>query len=62
MPPHTDHGDETLEAANASLNDGLKSCRAVLSNYRTLLAGESDDEHGSAEFNEIREMSRWGDD
>ena len=41
MTSPTRPGDENFVAANSQLNDGLKSCRAVLSNYRSLLAGES---------------------
>ena len=37
----TGPGDEHFVAASSQLNDGLKSCRAVVSNYRSLLAGES---------------------
>ena len=37
----TGTGDENFVAASSQLNDGLKSCRAVVSNYRSLLAGES---------------------
>jgi hypothetical protein len=54
VPRHNDLVDENFDAANARLNDGLKSCRAVLSNYRALLAdGES--EHGRAGFRETGE-------
>ena len=61
MPP--DHGprDESLDATHARLNDGLKSCRAVLSNYRTLLAGDGEDEQGHAGFAQTVELSEWGD-
>ena len=35
-----DAGEANVEAASSQLNDGLKSCRAVVSNYRALLAGK----------------------
>ena len=41
MTSPTGPGDENFVAASSQLNDGLKSCRAVVSNYRSLLAGES---------------------
>ena len=58
MPPHNDPANESFGATQARLNDGLKSCRAVLSNYRTLLAHDGDDEHG---FGKTAELRDWGD-
>jgi hypothetical protein len=34
--------DAAFEEANSQLNEGLKSCRAVVSSYRALLAPEQD--------------------
>jgi hypothetical protein len=52
--------DEDFNAASSRLNDGLRSCRAVLSNYRSLLAGDADEVMGRAGFSEtgdVREHS-----
>ena len=38
MPANAD--DQHFEDASSQLNDGLKSCRAVISGYRTLLSGQ----------------------
>ena len=38
MPANAD--DQHFEDVSSQLNDGLKSCRAVISGYRTLLSGE----------------------
>ena len=35
-----DPNDTRFEAASSRLKDGLKSCQAVVSNYRALFAGE----------------------
>ena len=35
-----DPNDTKFEAASSRLKDGLKSCQAVVSNYRALFAGE----------------------
>jgi hypothetical protein len=61
VPPYNDPGDENFDATNARLTDGLKSCRAVLSNYRTLLAGD-DDQHSKRGFDETDESREWGGD
>jgi hypothetical protein len=45
-------GDENFVTASSQLNDGLKSCRAVLSNYRSWLAGDGAGEGSQAGFNE----------
>ena len=34
--------DGEFEAANSQLNKGLKTCRSVLENYRSLLSTEPD--------------------
>jgi len=61
VPPENAPGDENFDAANARLSDGLKSCRAVLSNYRALLAGDGEGERGQAGFSETGESREWGD-
>lgn len=43
-----DPTEDNFDEANAQLNDGLKSCRAVVSNYRALLAGDADGEPESS--------------
>ena len=52
MTSLTGPGEENFVAASSQLNDGLKSCRAVVSNYRSLLAGESAGEPYQAGFTE----------
>jgi hypothetical protein len=62
VPSSTDPGDERPDTVSSRLNDGLRSCRAVLSNYRALLAedrnqlsdqaGLADDAKGSADQDE----------
>ena len=45
-------GDDNFVATSSQLNDGLKTCRAVLSNYRSLLADETGGDADQAGFNE----------
>jgi hypothetical protein len=40
VPPENAPGDEGSDAASAQLNDGLRSCRTVVRNYRALIAGD----------------------
>lgn len=40
MPSGTDPREPDFEQANNQLNEGLKSCRAVVNNYRAMLAGD----------------------
>jgi hypothetical protein len=42
VPSYPDPGDDRPDTASSRLSDGLRSCRAVLSNYRALLAEDSD--------------------
>ena len=44
MPSPTDPNDEKFEDATSQLNEGLKSCRAVVSGYRALLVGDASNE------------------
>jgi hypothetical protein len=46
----TGPGEKNFVAASSQLNDGLKSCRAVVSNYRSLLVGETAGEPDQAAF------------
>ena len=46
----THHDDTNFDAASSQLNDGLRSCRSVVSNYRALLAGDADDGLGNAGY------------
>ena len=48
-------GDENFEAAASQLNAGLRTCRSVLSNYRSLLAGEREG-HAQSDFTESGEF------
>ena len=62
MPSYPDPGDDRPDTASSRLSDGLRSCRKVLSNYRALLAEDSDqlcdqaprDGEGSADPDEPR--------
>ena len=40
MPSLNDPNEMDFEAASSRLKDGLKSCQAVVSNYRSLFARE----------------------
>ena len=62
VPPEYVPGDENFDTANARLNDGLKSCRAVLSNYRALLVGDGEGQRGETGFTETIELRQWRDD
>lgn len=42
-------GDENFETASSQLDAGLRTCRTVLSNYRSLLAGDTGE--GTSERN-----------
>ena len=55
MPTPIDPGDEDFSAASSRLNDGLRSCRAVLSTYRSLLGGDGDEPMDQGGFNETAE-------
>jgi hypothetical protein len=68
VPSYPDPGDDRPDTASSRLNAGLRSCRAVLSNYRALLAEDSDqlsdqavrDGKGSADQNERRRTQAQG--
>ena len=40
MSEESDFAKADADAANSQLNEGLKSCRAVVNNYRALLSPE----------------------
>jgi hypothetical protein len=46
--------DENFEEASTQLNEGLRSCRAVVSGYRALLLSEVSEEPGTPAFSEVR--------
>jgi hypothetical protein len=46
--------DQNFEDASSRLNEGLKSCRAVVSGYRALLLSEVSEEPGTPAFSEVR--------
>ncbi|NUR46356.1 MAG: hypothetical protein HOP91_09435 [Sphingomonas sp.] len=48
-------GDENFETASSQLDAGLRTCRTVLSNYRSLLAGETGEDGAQASFTESGE-------
>ena len=52
MPTPIDPQDSNFDQANSQLSDGLRSCRSVVSNYRALLAGDSDEAPGNGGFND----------
>lgn len=52
MPSPLDPNDSNFDEANSRLNDGLRSCRSVVSNYRALLAGDADEGLGNAAFSD----------
>jgi hypothetical protein len=52
MNPPSHPGDESFDIANSQLDAGLRSCRAVVSNYRALLAGEGANDNSQAAFTE----------
>jgi len=45
--------DQNFEDASSQLNEGLRTCRAVLSGYRALLSGEDGGEVAHCPFNDI---------
>jgi hypothetical protein len=54
----TDRGEESFDAASSQLNEGLRTCRSVLSNYRSLIAGDGDLEQTQADFGDSREADQ----
>ena len=52
MPSPIDPKDENFEDASLRLNEGLRSCRAVVSSYRALLAGDGAEEAGGPALTE----------
>jgi hypothetical protein len=47
VPPQTDPDDANPEGVSSRLDEGLRSCRAVVSNYRALLADGEGGQAGS---------------
>lgn len=41
--PEVNDPDPEFEAANSRLNQGLKSCRSVVNNYKALLSTDQND-------------------
>jgi hypothetical protein len=46
VPGRNDPREPDFEQANSQLNEGLESCRAVVKNYRAMLAGDQGGGHG----------------
>jgi len=47
LPGIDDRQDTDVDEAHARLADGLKACRAIVSDYRAIIAGnQADDEVG----------------
>jgi hypothetical protein len=49
VPPHTDPDNANPEDASSRLDEGLRSCRTVVSNYRALLADGESEQAGSTD-------------
>jgi hypothetical protein len=49
VPDAHDLNGANFEKVNLSLNEGLKSCRAIVSGYRALMAGTSDNDNADPE-------------
>ena len=49
MPPHTDPGNANPEDVSSRLDEGLRTCRTVVSNYRALLAEGEGEQAGSTD-------------
>lgn len=49
MPHATDPEDPDFDEASSKLDEGLRSCRAVLSGYRALLSQDADNDDGIEE-------------
>lgn len=50
MTSSTDPREEDFEAASSQLSAGLRTCRTVLSNYRSLLVSDGDSDAGGGDF------------
>lgn len=53
MTPPTQPNDDMFDSASSRLNEGLRSCRAVLSNYRSLLTSDGEEETSQSGFNQF---------
>jgi hypothetical protein len=51
VTPPNDSNHQSFDEVSWQLNEGLRSCRAVVSGYRVLLSGDGDEEPGQAGFN-----------
>jgi hypothetical protein len=49
VPDAHDLNGANFEKVNLSLNEGLKSCRAIVSGYRALMAATSDNDNADPE-------------
>lgn len=50
MTSSTDPREEDFQAASSQLSAGLRTCRTVLSNYRSLLIADGDSDAGGVDF------------
>jgi hypothetical protein len=57
VPLPSDPGDEKFEVASSRLHDGLRSCRAVVSNYRALLVADGEEDGGQVGVAETSDAS-----
>ena len=48
-------GDESFATASSQLDAGLRTCRTVLSNYRSLIAGDGEPDSEQVGFTEAGE-------
>lgn len=58
MTSPTDPGEESFDAASSQLNEGLRTCRSVLSNYRSLIAGEGEVQDPQADFGDLEQSDQ----
>ncbi|MEA3059349.1 MAG: hypothetical protein QOE50_761 [Sphingomonadales bacterium] len=56
VPPHTDPDDANPEDVSWLLDEGLRSCRTVVSNYRALLADGESGQAGSTDADALSHL------
>lgn len=50
MTSSTDPREEDFQAASSQLSAGLRTCRSVVSNYRSLIVGDGDSDPSGGDF------------
>jgi hypothetical protein len=56
VPPHTDPADANPEDVSSRLDEGLRSCRTVVSSYRALLADGESEQAGSTDADALSRL------